>query len=185
MNAPLNPTAGKDAVAPDYTRAGPLSSDAVLRAQLEDLYARYAACLDAGLYDQWPVFFTEDCTYKLQPRENFERGLPLCTLSFESRGMLRDRVYGITQTLFHQPYYQRHAVSGLMVTGQDGPVILAEANYTVVRTRMHEPSELLSVGRSYDRVVREAGDTAGELRFAARVFVFDNDLIPNSVIYPV
>lgn len=181
MNAPVNLPAGNKAVAPDYTRAGPLAADAVLRAELEDLYARYAACLDAGLYDQWPSFFTEECTYKLQPRENFERGLPLCTLSFESRGMLRDRVYGITQTLFHQPYYQRHAVSGLLLTGREGGAILAEANYAVVRTRMHEPSELLSVGRSYDRVVREGG----ELRFASRVFVFDNDLIPNSVIYPI
>ena len=37
----------------------------------------------------------------------------------------------------------------------DVAAILAEANYTVVRTRIHEPAELLSVGRSYDRVVRE------------------------------
>jgi salicylate 5-hydroxylase small subunit len=33
---------------------------------------------------------------------------PLATLSFESKGMLKDRVYGIKDTLFHDPYYQRH-----------------------------------------------------------------------------
>jgi salicylate 5-hydroxylase small subunit len=38
------------------------------------------------------------------PRENYDRSLPLATLSFESKGMLRDRVYAITETLFHEPY---------------------------------------------------------------------------------
>ena len=89
--------------------------DVALRLEVEDLYARYIACLDQRRYDEWPEFFTEECVYKLQPRENFDRGLPLCTLAFESRGMLKDRVYGITQTLFHQPYYQRHLVSGLVI----------------------------------------------------------------------
>ncbi|PJI51525.1 salicylate hydroxylase, partial [Methylobacterium radiotolerans] len=29
-------------------------------------------------------------------------------MAFESRGMLRDRIYGATETIFHDPYYQRH-----------------------------------------------------------------------------
>lgn len=41
--------------------------------------------------------------YKLQPRENHERGFPLATLAFDSKGMLKDRVYGIRETLFHDP----------------------------------------------------------------------------------
>ncbi len=36
--------------------------------------------------------------------------LPARHLSFESKGMLKDRVYGIRETLFHDPYYQRHVV---------------------------------------------------------------------------
>ena len=57
---------------------------------LAALYANYAATLDAGDWQRWPDFFTEDCSYRLQPRENFDRGLPLATLAFESQGMLRD-----------------------------------------------------------------------------------------------
>ncbi|MEZ5738439.1 MAG: hypothetical protein R3E68_02520 [Burkholderiaceae bacterium] len=49
-------------------------------------------------------------TYVLQPRANHDRGLPLATMRLESRGMLQDRLYGIKNTLFHQPYYQRHVV---------------------------------------------------------------------------
>ena len=131
--------------------------DVALRLEVEDLYARYIACLDQRRYDEWPEFFTEECIYKLQPRENFDRGLPLCTLSFESRGMLKDRVYGITQTLFHQPYYQRHLVSGLAIAAVEEGVVAAEANYLVIRTRKNEPSEVFNCGRYFDRIVREDG----------------------------
>ena len=75
---------------------------------IQQLYADYASAVDSGHWDLWPGFFTEQCVYKLQPRENFERGFPLCTLSFTSKGMLQDRVYGIQETLYHDPYYQRH-----------------------------------------------------------------------------
>jgi salicylate 5-hydroxylase small subunit len=159
----------------------PVRPEPGLRAEIEDLYARYAACLDQRRFEEWPEFFTDECSYRLQPRENFERGLPLCTLAFESKGMLRDRVYGITQTLFHQPYYQRHLVSGLMVAGQDGDAIATEANYLVVRTKKNEPSEVFNCGRYFDRLVREEG----RLKFRAKLAVFDSELIPNSIIYPI
>ena len=35
---------------------------------------------------------TDDCVYRLQPRENRERGFPLATLAFTSKSMLKDRV---------------------------------------------------------------------------------------------
>ena len=65
------------------------------------------------------------------PRENHERGFPLATLAFESKGMLRDRVYGIEETLFHDPYYQRHVVGAPLVRSVEGERIACEANYAV------------------------------------------------------
>ena len=50
------------------------------------LYTDYAAALDAREVERWPDFFTEGCVYKLQSRENHDRGWPLATLAFESRG---------------------------------------------------------------------------------------------------
>ena len=77
---------------------------------IQQLYADYAAAVDSGQWSLWPEFFTEQCVYKVQPRENFERGFPLATLFLTSKGMLKDRVYGIQETLYHDPYYQRHVV---------------------------------------------------------------------------
>lgn len=152
-----------------------------LRLEVEDLYARYAACLDHGHFKDWPEFFTEECVYKLIPRENHDRGLPLATLSFESKRMLRDRVFGISETLFHQPYYQRHILSGALVTGEEDGQILSGANYLVIRTKKNQPSEVFNAGRYIDRLAR----IEGRLFLASRLCVFDSELIPNSIIYPI
>jgi salicylate 5-hydroxylase small subunit len=149
--------------------------------ELQTLYADYCACIDEGRYGDWPDFFVEECTYKVIPRENYDRGLPLATLAFESRGMLKDRAFGITQTLFHAPYYQRHIVSGIRINGVDADAIRAEANYLVIRTKQNEPSEVFNAGRYVDVVVREHGT----LKFRQRCCVFDSELIPNSIIYPI
>jgi salicylate 5-hydroxylase small subunit len=145
------------------------------------LYSDYASAVDSGDWDRWPGFFTDDCVYRLVPRENHERGFPLATLSFESKGMLRDRVYGIRETLFHDPYYQRHVVGAPVVrTVADGR-IHSEANYAVFRTKLSELSTVFNVGRYVDEVVR----TNEGLRFASRLCIYDSEMIPNSIIYPI
>ena len=151
------------------------------RLRIEDLYAAYAACLDDARFAEWPDFFTDDCVYRIVPRENYDRGLPLSTLSFESKGMLRDRVYAVTETLFHEPYYQRHIVSGLLVRVGDDGGFRVQANYIVIRTKKGALSEVYNAGRYVDRIV----DDGGTLRFREKLCVFDSELIPNSLIYPI
>ena len=152
-----------------------------LRLAIEDLYAHYIACLDERRFDEWPDFFTEECLYRVVPRENFERGLPLSTMMAETRGMLKDRVFGIQNTLYHQPYYQRHMMSGLFIRSHEDGVVKTQANYAVFRTKQNELSEVFNVGRTLDTIVEDGG----RLRFREKICVFDSELIPNSLIYPV
>ena len=173
------------------SRDNPAAIAVELRLRIDELYAHYIACLDEARYDEWPGFFTEDCVYKVLPRENHDRKLPLATIAAESRGMLIDRVYGMQNTLFHQPYYQRHMVSGLFVRGVDyagdaadtagGRRLLTQANYAVFRTKQNALSEVFNVGRYIDIIV----EREGRLLFAEKLCVFDSELIPNSLIYPI
>ena len=156
------------AVDPDYGR-------------LLALQAAYAAIVDAGDWDAWCELFTDDCVYRLQPRENHDRGLPLATLAFESKGMLRDRAYGIRETLFHDPYYQRHVVGVPLVRGRTDGRIHTETSYAVFRTKLSEPTIVFNVGRYLDEIV----DTPAGLRFASRLAIYDSELIPTSIIYPI
>ena len=148
---------------------------------LVQLYADYASAVDSGHWDLWPEFFTEQCSYRLVPRENHERGFPLATLSFESKGMLKDRVYGIRETLFHDPYYQRHVVGAPVVRKSEPGRIESEANYAVFRTKLSELTTVFNVGRTLDVVV----ETPAGLKFESRLVVYDSEMIPNSIIYPI
>lgn len=153
----------------------------LLQMQVDQLNAAYAAVLDEKRFDEWPEFFVEDGQYKVQARENFDRGLPLALIALESRGMMKDRVYGVTQTIYHGPYYTRHVVSPARVLSDDGDLVRAQSNYAVFRTRPGDASEVYNVGRYIDEIVRtEAG-----LRLRSRLCVYDSEMVLNSLIYPI
>lgn len=145
------------------------------------LYAEHDACLDRRELGRWPALFTDDARYTLQSRENADRGLPLAVMAFESRGMLQDRVTGALETLFHHPYSQRHLTGLPRVVGAGAEGFEVETAVLVVRTPRDALPEVLVVGGSRDRLVR----TPQGLRFAVRHVVYDNDLLPNSIIDPV
>jgi salicylate 5-hydroxylase small subunit len=149
------------------------------------LYSDCAMACDSAEWERWPDFFVDDGTYRLQPRENFEQGLPLCLLALESKAMIRDRVYGVKETMYHDPYYQRHIVGTprIITLERDGDSerIQSEANYTVIRTKYDGDSTVFSVGFYRDAIVR----TPDGLKFQSRLCVYDSEMIANSVIYPI
>ena len=153
----------------------------LLQHAIDQLNAAYAAALDEKRFDDWPNFFVKDGQYKVQGRENFDRGLPLALIALESQGMMKDRVYGVTQTIYHVPYYMRHVVSPARITNLKGNVICTQANYAVFRTRPGNVSEVYNVGRYIDELVQtEAG-----LKIKFRLCVYDSEMVLNSLIYPL
>ena len=152
-----------------------------LRLELEALYAEYVACIDNDELERFPDFFTENCLYQIQPRTNYERGLPLATWLSESRGMLKDRMVAIRQLSTYGPRHLRHVVSGIRILGWNGDALRCEANYAVFETLPEQLTRVFQVGRYLDRIVVDAG----RLRFAEKLCVFDSELIPNTLIYPI
>lgn len=152
-----------------------------LRLEVEDLLHAYGAVLDAVDLDKWPEFFTDDCFYQVIPRENYDRGLPLALIRCESKGMLKDRVFAIRETMMYEPRYLLHLISGIRVTREDSRGMTVEANYAVFETPLHEPSRVFNVGRYLDRIVREDG----RLKFAEKHCIFDSLLVLNSIIFPI
>ena len=57
----------------------------------------------------------------------------------------------------------------------------ARANYAVFRTKLDELSTVFNVGRYIDVLWLEQG----QWRFASRQCIFDSEMIPNSIIYPI
>src|SRR5574343_136364 len=92
-----------------------------------------------------------------------------------------NRVNGIQETLYHDPYYQRHVVGAPVVRQVENNRIHSEANYAVFRTKYDKESTVFNVGRYIDTVV----PTLQGFKFAERICVYDSEMIPNSIIYPI
>ena len=149
--------------------------------ELLNLYSDYAMVCDSADWEKWPEFFVENGTYRLQPRVNFDQGMPLCLLALESKAMIKDRVYGVKETMYHDPYYQRHIVGTPRVVSVEEDRIISEANYTVIRTKFDGDSTILSVGYYHDEIVK----TDEGLKLKSRLCVYDSEMIANSIIYPI
>lgn len=109
-----------------------MAMEAALRLEVEDLHAEYCAALDEGRYEDWAALFTEDCLYRIVPRDNHERGLPLAIMHCESRGMLLDRIVAIRETSYYAPRALRHMVSLARVVAHDDGTLRGQANYLVL-----------------------------------------------------
>ena len=152
-----------------------------LRLRLADLYADYDAALDDGDYERWPGFFTESCVYKVIPRENYELGLPVGMVSFESRAMLADRVVALRETMFFAPRTVRRLVGTPCLRAVEPDGYRLSASFALFETMLNEPSAVFLCGRFDDRVVEDGG----VLRFAERICVTDATNVPTSLIFPI
>ena len=152
-----------------------------LRFEVEDLYADYGACLDDGELERWPELFTDACVYKIIPRENFERGLPLAVMLCESKGMCQDRVAALRRASVYAPRALRHMITNLRIEGDEAAGVRVRANYLVLQTLTDEPTQVFNVGRYIDLVVRDAG----RLKFKEKLCVFDSIVVPGSLVYPI
>lgn len=152
-----------------------------LRYEVEELYYAYVECLDDEELERWPEFFVEECLYKIIPRENFERNLPIALMRCESKGMLKDRVTTVRETSVYAPRTLRHLLSNIRIKGSDNGQLRVQANYAVLETLPDEETHVFNAGKYIDLVVREDG----KLKFKEKLCVFDSILVPGSLIYPI
>jgi salicylate 5-hydroxylase small subunit len=150
------------------------------RDALRDFYDDYYVTLDDVRLDDWPASFTEDCIYRVIPRENYEAGYTLSTIYAESRGMLIDRVMGVTRTQMYAPRYYRRFPGPLRIVSRDGDSVRTRHNLLVVQTLIDRKSEIVLSAVCHDVLVPDDGRN----RLRERIVVFDSEMIPNSLIYP-
>jgi len=148
------------------------------------LNARYGDALDRFDLAAWQALFALDAVYRAQARENFDRGLPLAAIYLDGHGMMADRITGIEKTLVFAPRFTRHVI-GLPTLGTATarlPVsTTARTPFIVVQTVATGSPEILATGCYHDTVIES---TEG-IRLASRNAVYDNALIPNSLVYPL
>jgi 3-phenylpropionate/cinnamic acid dioxygenase small subunit len=150
------------------------------RDALRDFYDAYYNILDDVRLEEWPAFFTEDCIYRVIPRENFEAGYTLSTIYAEGRGMLTDRVMGLTRTQMFAPRYYRRFPGPLRIVSRDADSVRTRHNLLIVQTMIDKKTEIVLSAVCHDVLVLDDE----RLRLRERIVVFDSEMIPNSLIYP-
>lgn len=150
------------------------------RDALRDFYDEYYTVLDDVRLEEWPALFTEDCIYRVIPRENYEAGFTLSTIYAESRFMLVDRVMGLTRTQMYAPRYYRRFPGPLRIVSRDGASVRTRHNLLVVQTLIDKQTEIVLSAVCHDVLVPDDGRP----RLRERVVVFDSEMLPNSLIYP-
>jgi len=156
------------------------SNDALVQA-VRDFYEEYTICLDDSDFERWPSYFTEDADYRIISRENFDRGLPMASMTCNGIGMIKDRVTALLKVLVYEPRHLRRYVSSVRVKSQDGNVIKSGANFLVFESMMDRETQLNMIGAYHDTLVRE-GDS---FRIKERNCVYDNHRILTTLYAPI
>ncbi|HEY4174488.1 MAG TPA: aromatic-ring-hydroxylating dioxygenase subunit beta [Rhodopila sp.] len=150
------------------------------RDALRDFYDDYYTTLDDVRLEEWPNFFTEACLYRVIPRENHEAGYTLSTIFAESRGMLTDRVMGVTKTQMFAPRYYRRFPGPLRIVSREADTVRTRHNLLVVQTLIDKKTDIVLSAVCHDLITPDED----RLRLQERIVVFDSEMIPNSLIYP-
>ena len=152
-----------------------------LKHEVSQLLDAYVQCIDDDDLERWPDFFTENCLYKVIPRENHEIGMPTAIMWCDSQGMLQDRITALRHANIYQVQWYRHIISNPVITTDDGETFHVQSNYAVFKTCNDGESTVYNVGRYVDEIVRDKG----ALKFKKRSAIYDTHRITTLLVIPV
>jgi anthranilate 1,2-dioxygenase small subunit len=155
----------------------------LLRQEVEDFNAAYAAALDEQRLTDWAEMFTDDAFYVVISRENADNGMPVGLIYCDSKRMIYDRAFALENTTMFAPRYLRHLIGNLQILGADAQgAIRARANYALFQVLYDRPDAKLHQVGAYHDVFRRVD---GALKLAERRAIYDSLLIDNALCLPV
>lgn len=154
---------------------------AEMRLDVQELYFRYAECLDGGRLQQWPEFFLDSCIYRVTTRRSLRMGPDEDIVTLTSKTSMRDRIVAIGQSEDYEPHVQRHLVSNFRVQAASDEELRVQANFQVLRTFPERRTEYFVSGCYNDRIAI-AGN---RLNFREKLCLLDSDVPPDSLVYPI
>jgi anthranilate 1,2-dioxygenase small subunit len=160
---------------------GSANLGADVRRKIEDLIADYAHAIDDDRLEEWPDFFTDDCSYRIINRENHAKGRRVGIMDCSSKGMLRDRILALREANVYEPHCYRHMQSGMRITGNDDGAYQVETSFVIVRTMQEGGMSVFCAGKFVDEIVFD-GDIP---LFRKRLVVTDSNRIHTLIVIPI
>lgn len=160
---------------------GSVNLGADVRRQIEGLIADYAHAIDDDRLEEWPDFFTDDCSYRIINRENYAKGRRVGVMDCSSKGMLRDRILALREANVYEPHCYRHIQSGTRIRGKDGDAYQVETSFLIIRTMQEGDMSMFCAGKFVDEIVFD-GDMP---LFRKRLVVTDSNRIHTLIVIPI
>jgi anthranilate 1,2-dioxygenase small subunit len=156
-----------------------LSGD--VRRRIDDLLADYAHAIDDDRLEEWPAFFTDDCSYRMINRENYEKGRLVGIMDCSSKGMLQDRILALREANVFEPHTYRHILSSTRITECQGSIYTVETSFLVVRIMQEGDMAIFCAGKYIDQI-ELGGDKP---LFSRRLVVCDSNRIDTLIVIPI
>jgi anthranilate 1,2-dioxygenase small subunit len=155
----------------------------LLRQEIDEFNATYAAALDEQRLLDWADMFTDDAFYVVISRENADRGLPVGLIYCDSKKMIHDRAFALEKTTMFAPRYLRHIIGNLQLLQQEqNGDVRARANYVLIQVLYDRPEAKLHQVGVYHDVFRRVD---GALKLVERRCIYDSLLVDNALCLPV
>ena len=151
-----------------------------LHPTVQALYDDYAKAINEGPLGSWPDLFTDECWYRIVSCENWERGLSSSTQSCEGRDMLEDWVATLRRQRAAAPRVTS-VVSSIVICNIDNDAVRTCANWAIRLSMPGGSSQILLEGKYLDTLAQ----ADGRWKFLEKICVFDSDIIPNYIVYPI
>lgn len=143
--------------------------------------AAYAQAIDSDALEQWPGFFTQDCSYRITHVENEQEGLPAGIVYADSRAMLEDRIAALRQANIYERHRYRHLLGIPRIETASNEGAVARTPFMVARIMATGETVLFATGEYKDSFVMENG----ALLLAERVAVCDSTVTDTLMALPL
>jgi 3-phenylpropionate/cinnamic acid dioxygenase small subunit len=156
-------------------------SSAHERLLLGELLARHGQLIDSGQLIAWMSLFAKQCSYRIVPRDNYDRGFPATLLQCDNRAQLHDRVLSLQEANKYNLHTDRHIIGVPTIIDRTEEVIKTEASFLVMQADAEGVGSIFAFGRYLDEIVSEEG----EMRFRSKIAIVDNFEIPRAISTPI
>jgi anthranilate 1,2-dioxygenase small subunit len=157
------------------------TEDMILRSRIDAFMAEYVHAIDADRLETWPDFFTEDASYRVCTRENFDMGLPLSVMSCKGRGMFRDRISALRTANVFEPHVYCHLIGAAHILERAPEHVKTESKFQITRTMADGGMSIFGCGRSLDTFFfgKEG------IKLSERVVILDSRQIDTLLVIPM